>query len=318
LNYYQIWIDYMLLADLEVVLKVAEFKSIKQAAESLNLQTATASAALKRAEQTLGVELFVRSTRQLRLSAAGERYIPNISQAMLMLEQIQQTAKADAGAVDGELRLSAPSDLGRNVVLPWLDELLKLHSGIRLKLHVSDSNVDFYRDPIDIALRYGKPKDSSLYGFKICDVPRVLCASPAYLAKHGSPTEPQQLAAHNGLFYQLHDLIYDEWDFFGKNGLVKVKMTGNRASNDAELVRRWCVAGHGLATKSMLDMAADLLNGTVVPVMPDFQPPSTELWLICPTRQLITPAVRLLREFLTIRCEQLLVELRQRQFFSLI
>lgn len=77
---------------------------------------------------------------------------------------------------------------------------------------------------------------------------------------------------------------------------IKIKMSGNRASNDGDLVRRWCVAGKGMAIKSCLDMANDLLSGKVVNVMPEFKPRSTELWLICPSRQSITPAVRLLRD----------------------
>ena len=86
----------------------------------------------------------------------------------------------------------------------------------------------------------------------------------------------------------------------------KVKMSGDRASNDGDLVRRWCVAGHGLAVKSCLDMSADLLSGRVVNVMPEFNPRSTELWLICPSRQSITPAVRLLRDMFRAKTRRIL------------
>ncbi len=86
-------------------------------------------------------------------------------------------------------------------------------------------------------------------------------------------------------------------------------MAGNRASNDGDLVRRWCVAGQGLAVKSCLDMSHDLLTGKVVPVMPDFIPRSTQLWLICPSRQSITPAVRLLRDTVKAKCHQIFQQL---------
>jgi len=286
----------MLLEDLQVVLKVAEFHSITAAAANLDMRTATASAAVKRVESALGVELFIRTTRQLRLSSAGERYVPQCEQALLMLEQAKQKIKGDLDIVDGELRIALSSDLGRNLVTPWLDEFMETHPNVSLKLNISDSIIDFYRDSVDIALRYGSPNDANLYGFKICNVPVLLCASQEYLDKNGTPKHPDDLPSHNGLFYQLYDIIHDVWEFEHRGTEYKIKMSGNRASNDGDLVRRWCVAGKGLAVKSCLDMSTDLLSGNVISLMPEFKPTPTELWLICPSRQLITPAVRLLRD----------------------
>jgi len=286
----------MLLEDLQVVLKVAEFRSITAAAANLDMRTSTASAALKRVESALGVELFIRTTRQLRLSSAGERYIPQCERALLMLDQARQNIKEDLDIVDGELRITLSSDLGRNLVTPWLDEFMQTHPNVSLRSHISDSNIDFYRDSVDIALRYGSPNDANLYGFKICNIPVLLCATQAYLDKKGTPKHPHDLPSYNGLFYQLYDMTHDVWEFSQGGTGYKIKMSGNRASNDGDLVRRWCIAGKGLAVKSCLDMSNDLLSGRVVSVMPEFKPTPTELWLICPSRQSITPAVRLLRD----------------------
>jgi DNA-binding transcriptional LysR family regulator len=286
----------MLLEDLQVVLKVAEFRSITAAATNLDMRTATASAALKRVESVLGAELFIRTTRRLRLSSAGERYIPQCEQALLMLDQARQNMKDDLDTVDGELRITLSSDLGRNLVIPWLDEFLEAYPKVSLRTHISDSNIDFYRDSVDMALRYGSPDDANLYGFKICNVPVLLCATQEYLDKNGTPKHPHDLPSRNGLFYQLYDMTHDIWEFSQGGTDYKIKMSGNRASNDGDLVRRWCVSGKGLAVKSCLDMSDDLLSGKVVSVMPEFKPASTELWLICPSRQSITPAVRLLRD----------------------
>ncbi len=286
----------MLLEDLQVVLKVAEFRSITAAAANLDMRTSTASAALKRVESALGVELFIRTTRQLRLSSAGERYIPQCEQALLMLDRARQNMKDDLDTIDGELRISVSSDLGRNLIIPWIDEFMDSYPNVSLKSNISDSNIDFYRDSIDIALRYGSPNDANLYGFKICNVPRLLCATREYLDKNGTPKHPHDLPSHNGLFYQLYDITHDVWKFSRIGTEYKIKMSGNRASNDGDLVRRWCVAGKGLAVKSCLDMSADLLSDNVVSLMPEFKPTPTELWLICPSRQSITPAVRLLRD----------------------
>lgn len=291
--------------DLNVVLKVAEFRNITAAATSLDMRTATASAAVKRVERQLGAELFIRSTRQLRLSSAGEKYLPQCEQALNLLEQARHNIRSTTEHVEGEIRLSVSSDLGRNLVLPWMDDLMDAHPDLSLRVQVTDSNVDFYRDSVDMALRYGSPNDASVYGFKICDVPRILSANPAYLERHGTPSHPHDLGSHNGLFYQLQDIPYDLWTFRRGSEEFRVKMKGNRASNDGDLVRRWCVAGKGVAVKSCLDIAEDLLAGRVVNVMPEFSAPVSELWLICPSRQSITPAMRLLRDHLTRKCREI-------------
>ncbi len=301
----------MLFDDLTVVLKVAKFRSITAAATHLNMRTATASAAVKRVEQSLGAELFVRTTRSLRLSSAGERFLPTCEQAMLMLTNAKQNLKGDTGIIEGELRLGLSSDLGRNVVAPWLDDFMDEHDKVSVKLNLNDSNIDFYRDPIDLALRYGSPDDASVYGFKICDVPRLLVASPSYIARHGALEKLEDLQLHNGLFYQLHDKVYNEWELLHQGKPLKIKMHGNRTANDGEMVRRWAVAGKGVAVKSGLDICDDITNGRLITLLPDYQPKPTQLWLICPSRQSITPAVRLLRDMLKTRCAECLVRLKE-------
>ena len=301
----------MLFDDLTVVLKVAKFRSITAAATHLNIRTATASAAVKRVEQSLGAELFVRTTRSLRLSSAGERFLPTCEQAMLMLTNAKQNLKGDTGIIEGELRLGLSSDLGRNVVAPWLDDFMDEHDKVSVKLNLNDSNIDFYRDPIDLALRYGSPDDANVYGFKICDVPRLLVASPSYIARHGAPENLEDLQLHNGLFYQLHDKVYNEWELLHQGKPLKIKMQGNRTANDGEMVRRWAVAGKGVAVKSGLDICDDITNGRLITLLPDYQPKPTQLWLICPSRQSITPAVRLLRDMLKARCAECLVRLKE-------
>ena len=299
----------MQLEDLQVVLKVAEFRSITAAAAHLDLSTATASAALKRVEAKLGSKLFIRTTRQLRLSNAGERYLPQCEQALQLLAQAKHNIKDDQTTIDGELRIALSSDFGRHLVIPWIDEFMSAHPMVSLRANISDSNIDFYRDAVDLALRYGSPTEANLYGFKICNIPRLLCASPDYLATHGTPEHPQDLPSHNALLYQLHDIIHDVWEFEGNREQHKIKMQGNRASNDSDLVRRWCVAGKGLAAKSCLDMADDLLAGRVISVLPQIPPKPTELWLVFPSRQSITPAARLLRDTLKEKTSAVLKQL---------
>ena len=300
----------MQLEDLQVVLKVAEFRSITAAATHLDMQIATASAAVKRVEVALGVELFVRTTRHLRLSSAGERYLPQCKEALTLLEQARQTMHNDLDIINGEIRIAVSSDLGRNTAIPWISEFMEDHPQVSLRVHISDSNIDFYRDALDMALRYGKPPvDSNLYGFKICNVPRILVASPEYLALHGTPEQPKDLLNHPALFYQLHDILNDTWHFSDGERNHKIKPKARFAANDGDLVRRWCVAGKGVALKSSLDIANDLLAGHIVPLLHEYQVKQGELWLISPSRQSITPTVRLLREMFRERTKALLMQL---------
>lgn len=302
----------MLLEDLQLVLKVAELRSITAAAIHLDMSTPRASTAVKRVEETLGAELFIRTTRQLRLSSAGERYIPKCEQALLMLEQARQEMKSDLDIVDGELRIAVASDLGRNLVRLWLNEFMDGYPDVRVRLNLSDSNVDLFRDSIDLAIRYIRPgslDDANLYGFKICKVPALLCASPEYLDRAGIPTHPGDLTTHSGVLYELYDITHDVWTFTNGGEDYKIRMTSSRVANDGDLVRRWCIDGRGLAIKSCLEVASDVLSGKLVRVMPEFRPTSTELWLIFPSRQLITPAARLLRDTIKRKCTDILTEL---------
>ena len=314
----------MQLEDLRVVLKVAECRSITAAATHLDMQMATASAAVKRVEAALGVELFVRTTRHLRLSTAGERYLPQCTAALSMLDQAKQTIHNDLDIISGEIRLAVSSDLGRNIAIPWVDDFMEQYPQVTLRAHISDSNIDFYRDALDVALRYGAPADSNLYGFKICNVPRLLVASPMYLEKHGTPKHPKDLLNHQGLFYQLQNILNDTWHFSykesgnesGADKSYKIKPKAYCAANDGDLVRRWCVAGKGVAIKSSLDISRDLLAGRVVSFMPDYKIPQGELWLISPSRQSITPTVRLLRDMFRERTRALLTQLVEQGFVS--
>jgi DNA-binding transcriptional LysR family regulator len=310
----------MQLDDLRVVVKVAEFHSITAAAVHLDMQMATASAAVKRVEASLGVELFVRTTRHLRLSNAGERYLPQCRAALAMLEEAKQTIHNDLDIISGEIRLAVSSDLGRNMAIPWVDAFMMQHPKVTLRVHISDSNVDFYRDALDVALRYGPPADSNLYGFKICNVPRLLVASPRYLELQGTPEHPKDLLNHQGLFYQLQNILNDTWHFSckepGSERSYKIKPKAYCAANDGDLVRRWCVAGKGVAIKSSLDIANDLLAGRVVSLMPHYKAPQGELWLISPSRQSITPTVRLLRDMFRERTKALLTQLVEQGFLE--
>ena len=292
----------MQINDLEIILKIAEYKSITAAATSLDMQPATASAALKRIEKDLGVELFTRTTRQLRISSAGEYFLPKCQAALNQLNQATQAIQQGTDTLLGELKISISSDLGRNSFSFWLEEFLDQHTNLSVKLYLNDNTVDFYRDSIDLAFRYGSPKDARLIGFKLCDVPRFICASPEYLDKHSPIEHPRDLKKHNGLFYELNGIIHNTWEIQKGNQQHKIKMRGNRATNDGDQVRRWCIAGKGVAIKSGIDVAEDLINGNLIHLLNSYTILPGELWLVLPNRQSVTPAIRLLRDLIQQKC----------------
>ncbi|MBB1270834.1 LysR family transcriptional regulator [Shewanella sp. SR44-3] len=302
--------------DLTLFVHTADNGSITGAAHALDMSTAAASAALKRLEKQLNTSLFIRSTRQLRLTTEGEHFLLHCRQALDTLAAGQASMEALQGRVAGEVRISAPSDLGRNLLLPWMDEIMDLHPELKLHLIIGDSLADFYHDRIDLALRYGQPNDSAMVAFKLANVERIICASPSYLARFGMPVTPQDLTEHNCLLYQLNDRSFDLWEFEAKlqtdaptdqpRESYKVRVKSNRCCNDGDLVRRWALAGKGIANKSRLDVNHDLAAGRLVRLLPDYHSPEKELNLLCPSRKQVTPTVLLLRDMLRDKFKQML------------
>ncbi|WP_286238778.1 LysR family transcriptional regulator [Neptuniibacter halophilus] len=293
-------------SDLTLFVRTADTGSITAAAGQLAITPAAASAALKRLEKQLETQLFIRSTRQLRITAEGERFLLYCRQALTSLEEGQLSLNAMRGEIAGELRLAVSSDLGRNIVLPWLDEVLEQHPALSLHLSMGDTLSDFYMDRVDVALRYGEPEDSSMVAFHIATAERVVFASPEYLQRYGEPTTPDELQQHNCLLYQLGQRTYDTWNFSRGGERYKVQVSGNRESNDADVVRRWAVAGKGIGYKSSLDVSADLLSGRVRRLLKDYESAPLNTWLICPSRKQVTPAILMLRDHLRQRCAEVL------------
>jgi DNA-binding transcriptional LysR family regulator len=296
----------MKLSDLDLFIRTADNGNITSAARELDISPAAASAALKRLELQLGCSLFIRSTRKLRLTSAGERYLPHCRRALAELMDAKQALAQDKTQLSGVLKISVSSDFGRNLLLPWLDEFMAQHPLLSISLNASDTLSDFYHDRVDVALRYGKPDDSSLVAFPICETERIICASPLYIERHGLPERPEDLVDHNCLLYLLGNRTYDLWSFTHNQEAMKIRVQGNRICNDADLVHRWAVSGQGIALKSRLDMALDLRAGKIIELLPGYATEPANLWLICPNRNQITPAVLKFRDMLRQRCKTLL------------
>jgi DNA-binding transcriptional LysR family regulator len=295
------------LDDLALFVRAAALGSFSHAAREVDLLPGQVSAAIKRLEAELGIRLFARSTRSLRLTAEGVAYLPHAQSALDALRAGAESVQPSGTALHGTLQVAAPSDVGRNVLLPWLSEFRRDHPDLTVRLFLSDQIADVFRDPVDIALRYGQIGDASFVALPLApDNRRVLVAAPAYLARRGRPREPGELARHDCLLYMLHGRVYDKWVFplDGDEKLV-VPVSGPLLCDDAEVVRRWAVAGEGIAYKSWLDVCDDVEAGRLEILLPDVACEPTPLQLICPHRKQFSPAVRLLHEALLARCAPL-------------
>ncbi len=294
------------LDDVQMFLQATDAGSFSAAARRLDLTPALASRAMQRLERALGVRLFLRSTRSMRLSEDGERYLPH---ARAVVEAVAggKLALAEArGEIAGSLRLSAPSDIGRNILMNWLDAFQTQYPKISLHLRLSDRAVDLLRLPLDAAIRYGVPRDSSLIAQPLApDNRRALCASPAYLERCGTPGCPADLLDHNCLRYVWGEQVHDRWSFHTPSGLEWVTVAGDRVSDDADVVRRWAVAGHGLVYKSRIDVSADLHAGRLVQVFPTSYGEAAPWNLVIAHRSLLTPAIQRLHEFLQERAREI-------------
>lgn len=295
------------LDDVQIFVQAVEAESFSEAARRLNIAPGLASAAVQRLEKALNARLFVRSTRRMQLSLEGERYLPHARAMLDARAQGQRALASDHGVLSGSLRLSVPSDFGRNLLLGWLDAFQHQHPALTLHVRVSDRAADLVREPLDASVRYGPLSDSSLVAMPLIENNRrALCAAPSYLERAGMPRSVDDLRSHNCLRFVWNEQLHERWRFTLPGGNQTVAVSGNRISDDADAVRRWAVAGEGIVYKSRLDLVPDLLAGRLVEIFPPTHGEPSPLNLICAHRSRLTPTITQLKLFLHARCRALL------------
>lgn len=291
------------LDELHIVLACQDAGNLTAAAGRLNLTPAAASASLKKLETRLGVRLFERSTRRMRITPAGELLVDYARRALDLLTEAQAQLTEDQRQLVGLIRISAPSDLTRRVLMPWLDEFMALHAGVEVQLAVSDILSDVIRDQVDVALRYGELEDSRLVARRLVFVRRVVCAAPDYLARHGTPLHPLDLAQHECLTFQIRGKRALQWPFERSdpskgNEKVTVRVHGRRSADDAEIVHRWALAGHGIICKSALDVHAHIQSGALVHLLQDWEGIAMPVHAVLPSGRFLPARVRAFVDFL--------------------
>lgn len=299
--------------DLQVFVVAAESGSFSEAARRIGISPVVASAVIKRLESSLGVRLFERSTRSVRLSDSGERLLPHAREALLALSWGEKSIFDETSGdtlLTGTLRLSLPGDFGRNHLIGWIEEFIAEQPGkssITLELRVSDRLSNLLQQPVDFAIRYGIPEDSGFIALPIAaDNRRVLCASPAYLARKGIPEKLTDLRQHNCLRFMLNDAVHSRWRFEGSNESLAFEAKGDRVADDAGVVHQWAIEGLGVAYKSWLDIAPDIAAGRLKILLPNLRGEPAPLYLLAVSKQQITNGIRRLVATLSERCKLLM------------
>jgi len=295
--------------DLALFVRTAALGSFSNAAREADLLPGQVAAAVARLERELDLRLFVRSTRSLRLTAEGALYLPYAQEVLAALREGEARVRGEDAELRGTLQVAAPSDLGRNLLLPWLTEFRAAHPKLQLRLQLSDQVADVFRDPVDIAFRLGRFDNASYVALPLLPGNRrVLAASPDYLARHGPPDSLDALKEHHCLLYQLAGRAYDRWSFEADGRRTVIPVRGNMVCDDADVVRRWAVAGEGIVFKSWLDICADVQAGRLQ-VLLDGAGDSLPLNLVCPHRKQFSPAIRQLHAMFAQRLQPLLAGL---------
>lgn len=292
------------LEDVTLFVRAAALGSFSNAAREADLLPGQVSAAVHRLERSLDRRLFARSTRSLRLTAEGEKYLPFAQELLAVVQAGEESLHSGDDELQGELKVAVPSDIGRNILLPLITRFCGQHPKITLRLSVSDQVSDIFRDPVDVAIRYGVLDNSSYVALPLAERNRrVLAASPDYLARYGRPATLGDLTSHHCLPFTMNNHVYDKWTFI-ENGLRRQLTVKSRMlCDDADVARRWAIDGMGIVYKAWIDISADVDAGRLEVLLPQCTGEAAPLSLICPHRKQFSPAIRqlhaLLREHLT-------------------
>lgn len=288
------------IGDIALFLRVLDTGSISAAARSLDLSPALASQRLKRLEDALGVRLLHRTTRRLHPTPEGLRLAGEGRGLVEAFDGLAGSLRESGGqAVGGMLRVTMSASFGRQHVSPRLPRFLAAHPDLQLSVHMSDLQVDLVREGFDLAIRIGDLDDSQLVGRQIAANPRVLVASPDYLARRGVPAAPGDLLAHDCLVLVGSRGRQDRWQLLDGTGAeTTVRVAGTLESNLGEVLRDAALAGVGIAMHALWHVADDLHAGRLARVLPTYAPPVTGIHAVMPDRIFVPPRTRAFVAFL--------------------
>lgn len=292
------------LESIKVFVRVVELGSITSGGRDLRLTPAVASKRIKELEARLGTRLLNRTTRKLVPTEAGRLFYDQARAVVTALEDAEASLAGFEGRPRGTVRVSAPLGVGRRIVAPLVPKFCDLYPEVDVRLRLSDRRVDMFDEELDLAFVLGTPGDSTLKLRKIADCPRLLCAAPGYLERHGTPQSPLDLLErkHNCLLLRFPRSTEYFWTLETRDGPMKLEVGGRYDADAADVLLDWALAGRGIVMKPRFEVAAHLERGSLVEVLADCPPAPAVFGCLYPHRKLQDPKVQRFIDYMVRHC----------------
>ncbi|NRA71910.1 MAG: LysR family transcriptional regulator [Gammaproteobacteria bacterium] len=296
--------------NMALFVRVVKTGGLAAAGRQIGLSPASMTARMNALEQHYNTRLLNRTTRKISLTDAGQRFYQACLRVLSEMEAADASLTSDQACLSGQLRITATSDFGRQFVAPALVNFVEQHPNVKPYLYLTDGVINLIDQGFDLGVRFGNLPDSNLVSRHLANNRRVLVASAAYLKRHGTPQQPQDLQHHQCLVMERLGEPLNEWQFSTDTGRQTVKVNPAFVSNDGAIIRQWALAGTGIAYKSIWDVKHDLASKELLTVLEDFSlgfqvsdDNQTGLQLVYPSRQFVPRPVAgfidFIKEYLT-------------------
>lgn len=287
--------------DMNAFVRVVEKGSFAAAAQDLGLTPSAVSKIVTRIELRLGVQLLTRTTRRLALTAEGETYFQRCQEILEAIEAAEAEVATAGMSLRGHIRVNASSSIARYQLAHIMPDFLAQHEAITLELGAADRQVDLIAENVDVAIRTGALADSSLVARKIAEARRIICASPDYLARKGTPKVPGDLIEHNCLLVTNFAHLA-RWPFYTPEGINRLTVSGDITSDSSDVLLELALDGHGIIRALEVLVARYVRQGRLVPLLLDEHVDEpTPFWAVTPPGRNRVPRVRAFIDFLVER-----------------
>ncbi|MEO5882880.1 MAG: LysR substrate-binding domain-containing protein [Caldimonas sp.] len=295
-------------ADFAFFSALASAGSLSAAARELGITTPAVSKHLALMESRLGVPLVTRTTRRMSLTPEGELYLECARRILGEIDGMEELLGVAKATPKGLLRVNATLGFGRSHVAPLISRFVRKHPQVEVQLQLSVNPPPLTEDSFDVCIRFGAPPDARVIARYIAPNRRLLCASPAYLSRHGIPKVPHDLKRHNCIGIRQGEEAYGVWRLTsgrGKNAVTEaVKLRGNLTTNDGEIAVNWALEGHGILMRAEWDIERYLRNGRLVHVLPQCNTPDADIHAVYPQRHQLAARVRHFVDFVALSFSQ--------------
>ncbi len=286
------------LKQLESFTSVATKGSLTAAASAEGVAPAVVGRRIDALEARLGVKLLVRTTRRITLTHEGSAFLEDCQRLLIDLANAEASVSAGGVKASGHLRITAPGGFGRRHVAPLVPRFLATHPEVNVSLNLSDRVVDIVNESYDCAVRVGDLPDSSLVSVRLADNRRQCVATPAYLARAGTPEHPEELNRHQCLTLSSDASQTRGWAFRIDDNVSYLRPSGRVDCTDGQVLHDWCAAGLGIAWRSTWEVEREIGAGQLVSVLDDFAAPPNGIYAVFPHAKHLPLRVRLWIDFL--------------------